>query len=280
MPEVISGMQDGKKWISGVIPMKHNVFLEVDTRSGNGVPQILGYLRDFISYQASRIFLPAHSTEDIVQELNALAIAAIPEYDASKCANMLTFLQNHIRNRTINIYKFATEQRRTAVHGNFRFCKAKCPSCKQYTVFDEVTEEVHKCVNCGNQKTLGERWRKYPVPIAMVSANESFSLPDGSQTTIQEHCSYEDVGILVSGYPGDERAVISRVTIASALQRYDGMTSSIASLLMAGYNVSEIARKLEITNAKVRSRMRKLSKNRELVQLFADYAESRVIAHE
>lgn len=271
MHKLMSGVDNGQKWIAGVIPMKHNIALKVDTRDGAGVMEILDYLKDFISFQATKISLPAHSNEDIIQELNALALAAIPEYDASKSANMLTFLQNHIRNRIINIYKFATEQRRTAVHGNFRYCKVRCPECKRYSVFDEVNAEITHCSFCGHQRQEGERWRKYPLPVVISSSNEPVSLPDGAQTTLQEHCSYDDVSILGGSNLMDEKAVMSRLAISTALEGYDPTTKRVALLLSEGYNLAEIGREMNLSSARVKTRIRKLAKNKDLMRVFTEY---------
>jgi RNA polymerase sigma factor (sigma-70 family) len=277
MPELHSGIKNKKRWIAGDVPMKHGVLLYVDTRDGTGVCEVLKYLTDFISYQATKVTIPFHSVDDVVQELNTLALAAIPEYDASKKANMLTFVQNHIRNRLVNIYKFTTEQRRTAVHGNFRYCKIKCPKCTQYSVFDEIHEVVSECENCGHKRQDGDKWKKYPVPIATISANELFSLPDGSETSIQDHCSYGDLSIFGGPAAKDESSALNRVVIETALDRYDSITKDVALRLTEGYSVSEIAKDLNCSDEKIKIRMRRLSKNRELTVLFAEYSNQVVL---
>jgi len=269
MLDIVSGQENGKKWIAGTLPMKHNITLEIDTRTGKGVIDVLNYLKDFVGYQASKIFLPAHSVEDTIQEIYTIAIIAIPEYDASKCANLLTFLQNHIRNRIINLYKFVTEQRRTAVWGYFRFFKIRCPACKKYFLADELSDDMFSCKTCGHTRQGEERWKKYPISIGVLSSNEMFELPDGSHTTIQDHFSYEDLGHLVGVEDKmSEDSVLSRSAIFSIIKNYDEFTQAVANMIIEGYNVSEIGRELDVSSAKVKARLNKLSKNKGLREIF------------
>lgn len=267
---VISGFSKSQRWISGHIPMKQNVVVYVDTRSGEGVSEILLYLKDFIRYQASHISLPSYSTEDVIQELNLIAISAINNYDASKGANMLTFLQNHLKNRIINIYKFATEKCRTATHENFRFCKIKCPKCKQYSTIDEHTTKLENCYNCGHRKLEKETWRSYPIPIAFISANEEFVLQDGSKTTIQDYSSYGDTFILngIRILEGEDR-IVARVTLHSTMHRLDSITQQILTMLLEGHTMIEISKTVHLSTPCIKSKIQALRKNRAFIELFA-----------
>lgn len=272
MPELISGYTDGQKWIAGAVPIKPQIMLDVDTRTGKGVLEIMNYMRDFISYQASKTFLPSYSTEDVVQEMNALALMAIPEYDATKCANMLTFLQHHLHNRIINIYKCATKRQRLAVHGNFRLYNVKCPKCHHNMVIDGIIHELKRCVRCGHAKTEGDQWKKYPVPIGTLSANEHRETFEGSEISVQDSTSYDDISLLTGrAEEATERKVLSRIAIENILEQYDALTSEIVLLIMKGYNLSEISRSLNTTLSKVKGRVRKIARSKQLAQILEDY---------
>lgn len=268
MLEIINGITDGQKWLMGTIPMKQNLTLYVNTKTGDGVQDILDYLEDFIKYQAAHITLPSYSNDDIIQELNMIAMLAIPDYDAGKQANMLTFLQNHIKNRIINIYKYSTEKCRTATHDNFRFCKVRCPKCKNFSIIDESTTILTRCYTCGNKKKAAESWRKYPVPIPFISSNEEFTVQDGSQTTIQEHCSYEDVAILNGQESVElEELVLKRLSIYNILDSLDIITQQIIKLFLAGYSFVEISKQLDISTQIIKAKFLMLAKNPAFVEL-------------
>jgi len=250
--------------------MKQNIYVYVDTRTGEGIPEILGYVKDFIRYQATHITLPSHTTDDIIQELNYIAISAIPDYNVSRGANMLTFLQNHLRNRIINIYKYSTEKCRTAVHENFRFCKVKCPSCKQYSVIDECATTLKHCLQCGFIKQPEVKWRSYPVPIGFISSNEEFTLQDGSQTTIQDHCSYDDV-ILINGKKSmsNEDDIVTRISLARSLAKLDPVTRKILFLFLEGHAMVEISKRVKLSTPCIKSKIQALRKNRALIEIFS-----------
>ena len=91
-----SGKSQGKPWIRGDVPVGKERYVYVDTNTGEGVDEICKLMKNFISYQSSKIKFPSMAPEDIAQDLYMLAVEAIPKYDISKKTNMLTFLQGHI----------------------------------------------------------------------------------------------------------------------------------------------------------------------------------------
>jgi len=267
---ITTGYKNGKRWIAGQIPMKQNVIVNLDTRTGEGIATILQYLKDFIRYQAMHISLPSHSTEDIIQELNIIALSAISDYDISRGANMLTFLQNHIKNRIINIYKFATEKCRTATHENFRFCKVKCPRCKQYSVYDENSGVLTHCKHCGYIKKPNVKWRSYPIPIGFISANEEFALQDGSVTTIQDHCSYDDITI-INGRKDlhNEDELVTRLALSRSFARLDSATKKILLLFVEGHTMIEISNVVKLSTPCIKSKLQALRKNKAFIEIFS-----------
>lgn len=270
MQDVCSGTTNGKKWLVGNIPMKQNISLYLDTRSGTGVTQVLDYLHDFITYQASHIKLPSFSKEDVIQELIIIALVAMPDYDVSKNANMLTFLQNHIKNRIVNIYKHSTEQCRTATHENFRFCKIKCPKCKQYIVVDQLQANISFCYHCGRVKKTEEVWRSYPIQIPFLSTSEEFSLSDddGSKTTIQEYYSYDDISILGGNRGFDsESKKVERLSIYSIVSTLDEVTRNIVILFLAGHSITEISKKIKLSSNDIRLKISALSDNKDFIEM-------------
>ena len=267
---LVSGHKDGQRWIAGYAPMKQNICVYVDTRSGEGIEKILGYLKDFIRYQAAHMTLPSSTTDDIIQELNLIALSAIQNYNINRGANMLTFLQNHLRNRIVNLYKFTTEQCRTATHENFRFCKIKCPTCKQYSVIDECSTTLRHCLHCGFIKQPEAVWKRYPVPIGFISANEEFALQDGSITTIQEHCSYDDTMLLNGKKPfGSEDDVVNRISLFRSLSRLDPITKRILILFLEGHTMVDISRQIKLSTPCIKSKIQALRKNRSFIELFS-----------
>jgi RNA polymerase sigma factor (sigma-70 family) len=262
--EIQCGITDNKKWIAGHIPMKSDIILYIDTRTGSGIDGVLRYVMDFIKYQARQMSIPSYGIDDLIQELTAIALAAIPDYSIEKSANMLTFLQNHIKNRMINLYKFATEKCRTATHGQYRFCKTKCPHCENTFIFDDVRGISDSCPFC-RKSTLEGKWKKYPVPIAIFSADEEIPLKDGGYTTISECASHDDVVILGSKGEESEDSTVSELSIKSAIDGLDAPMKRIVSLFLEGRTLFEISSEIGMSTSAIKSRIQGLSKNKCLL---------------
>jgi len=269
--EVQYGISNGKKWIAGHIPMKSGIIIYIDSRTGIGIDGVLKYIADFIKYQARHMSIPSYGTDDLIQELTAIALAAIPSYSIEKSANMLTFLQNHIKNRMVNLYKYTTEKCRTATHGQYRFCKVRCPHCDQTFIFDEVRGMPGACRCCGNSTSSG-RWKRYPVPIAIFSSDEKIPLKDGGHTTLCERSSHDDAIIL--GREGDvsEDSVVMNLSINSAIDGLDPSTKKIVCLFLEGRTLLEISEEVDMSISAIKARIQSLSSNRVLLDaLGKDY---------
>jgi RNA polymerase sigma factor (sigma-70 family) len=263
--EVTYGIDSGRKWISGHIPMKSGIVLFIDTRTGVGIDQIYKYISDFIRYQARQMTIPSYSTEDLIQELTVIALAAIPDYSIEKSANMLTFLQNHIKNRMVNIYKHATEKCRTATHGTYRFCKTKCPYCEHTFIFDDNVGMPSCCVRCNADTSIG-RWKAYPIPVPVLSADEEIHLQDGGRTTISECASPEDVSILGFRAVDPEVDVVNNLSINSIIDGLEPSTQHIINLFLEGRTLFEISAAVRLSTSAIKARLQSLSKNKELLE--------------
>lgn len=263
--EIQYGIDGTRRWIAGHIPMKGGVILYIDSRTGVGIDKVLEYAMDFIKYQARQMNIPSYGTDDLVQELTAIALAAIPDYSIEKSANMLTFLQNHIKNRMVNLYKFSTEKCRTATHGVFRFCKAKCPQCSQTFLFDDSAGMPKNCQFCGESTKTG-KWRKYPVPIAIISADEEIPLRDGGYTTIGECASEDDFIILGNKGSTAESGLVGNLSINSVIDGLDSSTKTIIYLFLEGRTLFEISEEIGLSSSAVKARLQALSKNEALLE--------------
>ena len=263
--EVKYGSEHGRKWIAGHIPMKSGIVLYIDSRTGVGIDQLYRYISDFLRYQARQMSIPSYGMDDLMQELTAIALAAIPDYSIERSANMLTFLQNHIKNRMVNLYKFATEKCRTATHGTYRFCKMRCPNCDKTFIFDDNHDVIDRCPNCLSSTSEG-RWRKYPVPIMMLSADEEIPLRDGGYTTISDCASPEDVAILGIQPSESEQDVVNNLSINSAIDGLEPSTKKIISLFLEGRTLFEISEEIGISTSAIKARLQGLSKNKNLLE--------------
>lgn len=256
MSKITCGFTGGQRWLAGQVPMRKNVAVELDTRTGVGIDVVMQHMADTISWHASKIKLPVSSLEDVIQELNVLVLAAIPEYDITKYANLMTFLQNHLRNRIINLYKFVTQRCRTAVHENYRLCKMRCPACDGFNMVDSVKTIPARCGLCGHKLRSDERWRVYPLPIPTVSANENFVLEDGEEGSIQDFSSYEDLAAISAS---DGIGYVDALTSRMALQEFCAHASEpdrlIFQYLLEGRTLGEICTLMRLTMKDVQTRL-------------------------
>ncbi len=263
--ELSYGISDGRKWICGHVPMKTDVILYIDSRDGTGIGEVLEYTLDFIKYQSRQMTIPSYSYEDLVQELTYIALIAIPDYSIEKGANMLTFLQNHIKNRMVNLYKFSTERCRTATHGTFRYYKIKCPNCRNNMIFNETDGPPQYCKFCRTPATEG-KWKKYPVPIAMLSSDEELPSEDGTGTSLGDSVSPEVMTVLGHNAPVNEDNLVSELSINSAISELDPVVQRIVNLFLSGKAVSEISSDLGLSQSEIRSKLGRLSGNQRLIK--------------
>ncbi len=253
-------LTNGNPWICGEVSVgKKSIF--VDTRTGVGVNDILVTLKRFIAYQSSKIKFPAMLPEDIAQELNLLAIEAIPKYSDDRNTNMLTFLQGHIKNRLINKCKYVSEKKRRATFLALPACKMRCPTCKKFTFSDEETQVV--CSRCGGTTENNLKWKKYNIPILPISFSAiECNLPDDTVTVSDLLPSNQTFATLAgkSYYAVDEE-VQFRLDFRKIYDKLDSINKKIVSMLLEGYAYKDIAVKVGISEKATYARVAKILHN-------------------
>lgn len=264
-----SGTIAGKKWIKGVVPVGKGREIYLNTKTGEGVETILKYLNGFVTYQASKARFPAHSKEDIVQEINLLAIEAIPKYDPSKKSNMLTFLQNHIKNRLINLCKYVSEKRRRATYYTTEMCKIKCPKCKGFTKVYQ-NKETYVCGCCGYSAASNDvRWRKYNLPLVPIPFGVIENAMEKSSEGSSDHSPFGDI----LSDSNDDLAFIreismdlsdkvqKRVDFMNIYNCLEDVDKSIVKMVIEGRTYKEIADVIGISEKAAYARASKIIKH-------------------
>lgn len=255
MAELIYGVSDGKKWIAGQIPLKKDVVAHIDSRTGKGYDAVVESMAETIDWQASKMTLPSADQEDIRQELTMIAIAAIPDYNTERAANLCTFLQNHLQRRAKNLYKFATEQRRTALARPDRPSKLHCPKCGFLHLVDGASQEHLICARCGEEEGP-KRWRRYPLLIATFSSSQSLPIEaeDGEPSSIEDFCTYSDLWFL--GAQAEGEVMENKIALEEVSGREDADTKLIIQHLLEGWSLSDACVKVGASRTIVKKRLR------------------------
>ena len=257
------GRVEGQDWICGNIPVgkKGEVFL--DTRTGEGVDSIVRLMRNFVSYQSSKTSFPAMMVEDVQQEIYLLILEAIPKYDISRKANMLTFLQNHVKNRLINKYKFFSEKKRIASSVHTREKKVRCPSCRSLTRIEGGAKVVCGRCNFEESSSLNEKkWKRYNVPVVPIAfshverglPSEVMSLDDIISTK-QSFSSLLGQEVL----DADGRAQIN-IDFKNFYSKQNDTNKIIISKIIEGHSYKEISVMLNIPKKAAQARVAKAIK--------------------
>lgn len=256
------GVAAGRRWISGTAPLKKGTLVKLDTRTGEGLDAVLKEMKSQISWQASGMKLPGYDAEDLTQELSAIVLSAVPDYTPEKAANLCTFLQNHLEKRIKNLYKFATEQCRTALARPDRPSKASCTECGQAHFVDANSAQNIVCKCCGAVEGEGgkKRWKRFPLQIQSFSANQSLWFSnysgDEEQVTFQDFCTYEDLKWLWRS-DGEEDVAEKKLAIMEIVDDQDEKGVLIVKHLLDGMSVAEICKATGFGKAVVRARLAK-----------------------
>lgn len=256
---------NGSPWICGEVSLgKKTVY--VDTRTGKGINDILFALRKFISYQSYKIKFPTMHPEDVAQELNLLAIEAIPKYEDDKNTNMLTFLQGHIKNRLINKCKYVSEKKRRATHLDLPECKLRCPTCKKYMFTDAETVSI--CSRCGAATDNGLKWKRYNIPVLPIlfSSLEKKMQSSGGGSSSEDSSSLEDLlptnqtfaTLAGRNHYGIDEEVQFRLDFRKVYETLDDTNKKIVSMLLEGYAYRDIATKIGISEKATYARVAKI----------------------
>lgn len=266
------GYVDNKRWIRGWVPIGKNKRIYVDTLSGQGVNDVLKVLNKFITYQASKVTFPAFSREDTIQEIRLLALEAIPKYDITRNTNIITFLQNHIKNRIINLCKFVSEKRRRATFLSNAQIKVKCPNCKSFTKINSESEK-YSCSNCGLTAERDDAsWRKYNMPVVTIPYG-SVSYAGESQSGEPQHWSFiENVSTCDSyqSFVSSERVALDKqvelkIDFMEIFDKLDDVNKQIITMVIEGYTYKEIAKKVGISEKAAYARATKFIRREKIL---------------
>jgi len=249
--------KNGLPWLCGDVSIGKK-YIHVDTRTGEGVEEILNGLKRFIFYQASKVKFPSMGADDAAQEIRLLAIEAIPRYADDKNANMLTFLQGHIKNRLINRCKYFSEKKRRATYCNLPSYKVRCPSCKKFVCVD--TPGKVECVKCGVNTDGIDKWKRYNMPIMPIpfSALDS-KLSDDSSSICDLIPNGQNFAMFAgkTHYEVDEQ-VQFRLDFQKIYESMDNTNKTIVSMLLEGYAYRDIANKIGISEKATYARVAKI----------------------
>jgi DNA-directed RNA polymerase specialized sigma24 family protein len=228
--------------IDGTFKVGNNKHLYLNSRTGEGFDKLIGLMRGFLNYQLNIMEFPSFGRDDLEQEMLALAMEALPRDDESKQANLLTFLQNHIKNRLINMCKFYSEKRRCATHVDSGYQKVRCNSCRTF-FRAKVAADCLTCARCGEsgEKASG-MWKFYnliaipgPLPV------------DDDNTQVEQEIDPDLAHFTAIGSSDGHISVDHGIDIMRLLDKEDDINRSIINLVCQGYSRQEIAAKLHLT---------------------------------
>lgn len=254
------GLIDGKKWIRGHVPLGKDRWVYVDTQKSIGADEICKALSKFITYQALKINFPSFSHEDIKQELLAIIIEAIPSYDINKNSNMLTFLQNHTKNRIINMCKYFSESRRRATHMDHVQIKARCPECKN--VIKTEKSKTYQCPKC--HYVGGKDWKVYNTPVLAIPFSSIKPTSNNRNIQDQDILDFISESELIGTILGEEVVNIEKNTEfrLDFLKFYETLSSSdrqVLDMLLTGNGYKEMAAALNLSDKAIYVRLNKIA---------------------
>lgn len=242
------GIIDGRKWLRGSVPVGKDNWIYIDTLKNNGINDICKLLSKFVTYQALKVKFSSYSTEDVMQEIYALIIEAMPSYELGRQSNMLTFLQNHVKNRIINMCKYFSESRRRAIHSDVTIVKARCPQCKNV-----IRTEKAKSYTCPKCEHVGNKdWKVYNTPVLPIPFS-SIRLPSNNRNT-QERDVLDSIAesdgiysILGEETTNIEKIVEFRLDFAKLYTMLEETDRKMLDMFLAGNGHKEVAQCLGLS---------------------------------
>jgi RNA polymerase sigma factor (sigma-70 family) len=251
-----------KSHFSGTVDIGKNRTLFVDTATGEGVEEICKLLKKFVYFQTGKTSFPSYSSEDVAQEVYALAIEAIPKYNPNKNANILTFLHNHVKNRIINLCKFHSEKRRISRYTDIGFVKLRCNSCRNFFPCNNNEVEV-ACPHCKIVKPMdSDQWKKYNIAVVPLSYNSTFMIDDensmdGEASNLFDRDS-DMAGFIVAGHTFHPSYLNTILDVEKAAEDLDVINKQIFKLIYQGFTVREVSEKIGINQRLLRIRLNKI----------------------
>lgn len=253
-------LPNGLGWICGSVSLG-KTSVSIDSRTGKGMQEVLDGLKKFISYQSVKSKFPNMGIDDVAQELNLLALEAIPKYNNTKNANMLTFLQGHIKNRLINKCKFVSEKKRRATFFNLTACKFRCPNCHNFFVSKLEYIECPKCGAVSDDKQA--KWKQYNLPILPILFSMLDSrLPDDTTSIADLLPDTQNFAVLAGKTDFDAEQVFRyRLDFEKIMAGFDDINKAIVKMLIEGHAYRDIANKLGISEKVIHVRVNKILQN-------------------
>lgn len=241
--------------INGKYKIGNNKYITLNSDTGEGFEALNKALSSFFRSQIKHYSFPSFSPEDLEQEMKVLALEALPKYNPEKNANLITFLQNHVKNRMINMCKYYAEKCRCANHLETDSKKVRCNVCRSFfvQVIDHSTNIV--CEKCGSEgATNSGLWKYYRISVIP----DQFRLDDSGNERVPE-ISEDLVDFTIIG--GTEREVSTiKLDLMRFLDSESELNRSIIAFLLQGYSRSEIEQKLGIKDIKINNQITGLIK--------------------
>lgn len=235
-----NGTIDGKRWMAGEVYVSKSKKVWVDTRTGEGVWEIINHLKSFINYQASKLSFQGYSNEDLVQEIYLIALDGISNYNINKNANISTFLQNHIKNRIINLCKFMSEKHKIATFNRNKVVKVKCPECKAFFK-GNLDMKTYTCDKCRFKDfSKSKSWRIYNIPVREI--NMSAITPTSSNPSKTDNVFESSDRSIYLDYQFSNNfdlELINSHDFLSYINTLDKKTVQLIKLIFEGYTYKE-----------------------------------------
>lgn len=240
----------------GQVPVGSGRILNINTKTGEGVSELIRLMKPFVRFHASSLDFPGYGKEDLEQEMFKMAFEALPRYQTDKKANLLTFLQNHIKNRTINMCKFYAEKRRNASYLVNQMVKVRCNTCR--TFFKGRSEASgYVCRGCGAAGPVqSDLWRLYN--IAIIPQQFAGAQIDAEWAPDVE-ISHDNSHFAAVGNNDDLSHMSFKLDLEKVTSSESELNKSIISLLCQGYNRFEIAKQLSLTPKEIANQFKEIS---------------------
>lgn len=240
---------------TGQVPVGSGRTLSINTQTGEGVKELIKLMKPFVRYHASNLDFPGYGKEDLEQEMFRMAFEALPRYQSDKKANLLTFLQNHIKNRTINMCKFFAEKRRNASYLVNQMVKVRCNTCRIF--FKGKTDAAgYTCRGCGASGPVSsDLWRMYNIAIIP----QQFTAQPDADWTPDVEISHDNSHFAAVGNSIDLSHMSFKMDLEKIASNESETNKSIISLLCQGYNRFEIAKRLSLTPRQIADQFKEIS---------------------
>lgn len=229
-----------EKSFEGIVKLYKEEFY-VNTRTGVGLDSVLKKIDPLLNKMASKTYMRGHSFEDIKQEIVILAIDGVRSYDPKKQAMLSTFLHIHLKNKLISKLKKDNSLSKDAFG-----LKEKNSSDSLRKARSEVSIES---LFTDNNKGSGESF------ASDVLSEEKYSL---------------------HGDPKNNFSKINfKVSLNSLLEKISpDVSDAIKLMYYEDCSIKDASKAVGMTEAVLRNRLKRLSKNRLFQDIFEEYIDN------